>query len=687
MGLFVGEEIMKPENIREWFGRITKAEDLQAERSKERKEILKLYLGEFFGKPTDNSGEVTEVNFTFEYIKVLISAIYARDPFIFVRARSGKWATFAETMQLVINYYWKELKLKKKIKSSILDGVLAPPGFIEIGYLFIKEKNQITEDLEKEFPELKVTEPLETKGIFDDTIKEDDVFANHIPSHQALWPDGYNDIREAPYFIIKRKMPLLDVKANTMFKSVRNRLTGFNTISSTSKKAGKFTLKDNVKPMQSSVQEAIDEEQTEITLYYIFDKRTQARFVLAKNFDEDSLFERDWKYLPEGFPIFPLVFNQIPSTEDKANSYPLSDVIPMLPQLKELSKLSSAMMKHRKRSGTLLVVKKGKISPQEITNITQANDLDIVELENIDEGSLKGFTPPSLPQDFYNLRKVVLEDLMRASGFQQLLAGQTGIETATESENVRAGALLRTSEKQDVIEDFTVEIAIYLAGLIYQFKQDKSEIGQIIGEDEVSEEMWPSLPKNPDGTVNIDKARIFIQKEIWFEIDAGSTRPPKDEAVERKQWMDAVATIEATYPGRLKESVIIPQLLKKLEFKDIEQAVKAFDEEEAQAAQQETQLLLKGIPVPVSPNNHHMIHLQVHAQPTQQGKSSPALDQHIATHASFEENLRGATPQKGDARAANKSTVPDITRRGVPEGADFSGAVSNLGQNKGATLN
>ncbi|KKL59797.1 hypothetical protein LCGC14_2211710, partial [marine sediment metagenome] len=45
----------------------------------------------------------------------MIAAIYARDPFIFVRARSGKWAAFAETMELVINYYWKELKLKKKI--------------------------------------------------------------------------------------------------------------------------------------------------------------------------------------------------------------------------------------------------------------------------------------------------------------------------------------------------------------------------------------------------------------------------------------------------------------------------------------------------------------------------------------------------------------------------------------------
>lgn len=678
---------MTKEEITLWFGRIQKAEDLQADRTKERREILKLYLGEFFGQPTDNSGEVTEVNFLFEYIKVLIAAIYARDPFIFVRARSGKWSMFAETMQFVINYYWKELKLKKKIKSSILDGVLAPPGFIELGYLFIKEKDQSTKDIEEEFPELKTTEPLETKGIFDDTVKEDDVFANYTPSHQVLWPDGYNDIRESPYMFIKRKMPLLDVKSNTMFKSVRQRLTGFNTISKADKTPGKFTLKDNVKPMQGGIQEGVDEEQTEITLYYGFDRRGQQRFVLAKNFDEDSLFERNWDYLSEGFTLFPLVFNQIPSTEEKANSYPLSDVIPMLPQLKELSKLSSAMMKHRKRAGTVILAKKGKISPTDITNYTQANDVDILQFDNIDEQSIRTFTPAGLPSDFYNLRKVILEDLMRASGFQQLLGQSVGVETATESQNIREGALVRTSEKQDVIEDFTVDIAVYLAGLIWQFKQSKSEIAEIIGEDEVSEEMWPSLPKDNDGNVDIAKARKFIQKEIFFKIEAGSTRPPKDEAVERKQWMDVIAVIEATYPGRLKESVIIPQLLKKFEFKDIEQAIKAFDEEEAEVARQENELLLKGIPIPVSPNNHHKIHLQVHSQPIQQGKSSPELDQHIVAHADFDEKLSAATPQAGDSKPAVKSTSPDITRAGVSEGADFAGAVSNLGQNKGNTLN
>src|SRR3990167_9267589 len=156
--LCADKEIMKSEEIRMWQGRINKAETLQEERSKERKEILKLYLGEFFGKPTDNSGEITEVNFVYEFLKVLVAAVYSKDPFIFVRARTTYRYKFAETMEEAINYYWSELKLKGKVKKAIIDAVLSPPGFIEIGYLFLKEKkdrDEITRRLEEEFPELK----------------------------------------------------------------------------------------------------------------------------------------------------------------------------------------------------------------------------------------------------------------------------------------------------------------------------------------------------------------------------------------------------------------------------------------------------------------------------------------------------------------------------------------------------
>jgi hypothetical protein len=675
---------MNQEQILQWQGRVERAQTLQNERTKERREILKLYVGEFFGKPTDNTGEVTEVNFVFEFVKVLVGAIYAKDPHIFVRARVKSRHQFAETMERVINYYWKELELKGKIKQSILDGVLQPPGFIELGFLFLKEvKDDFAREIEDEFPELKSMEPLETQGIFDDTVKEDDIFANYLSSWNVLWPDGYHNIKDCPYMIIKEDKSLADIMANPMYKAVKNQLPG-NVRSSATQNPNdfKFTMKTTVTGSQANTNDGLDDELINVRLYHIFDKRSQARFVIAEGFNEDTLFEREWKYLPEGFPIFDLIFNEIPQTDERANSYPLSDVVPMLPQLKELSKISSAMMRHRKRAGTILLGRKDVISETDAAKIQNAGDVDLILLDSIKDDDVKGFTPPSLPQDFYRLRGIILEDLMRISGFQQLLANVGGVETATESENVRAGALLRQSEKVDIIEDYTVRIARYMAGLLWNFKTRK-QIEEILDEP-VSQEMWPDLPKDAEGNVEVNKARRIIQKEINFDIEAGSTKPPKDENVERKLWIDLVNIVKTQFPGRLNDSVILPQLLKKFDFKDIDQAVIGFDEEEAQVAGQENQLLLQGVPVPVSPNQNHKIHLQVHAQAANQGQTSPALDQHLLKHAEFEErNNPNSGGGGGSAKAQAKPSL--VGQRGVPENVDLVGSLKQRvsGSNQG----
>lgn len=669
---------MKQEDIKVWLSRISKMEDYQSKNHETWKEVIKLFKGEFFAKPTDNTGEVTEVNFTYEYIKILVSAIYAKDPYIFVRSRSGKRATFAETMQTVINYYWKELELKKKIKRIIATSALTPIGFIELGYLFTKApKDSFTKALEEEFPELKSTKPQKTEeeiGIFDETIKEDDVYACDRSNWDVLFPDGYHNIRECPYMAVRRKVSLLDILSNPSYGPIKNELHTFATSSGSQNPARKYGLKDNVSPISMTPQDKLDLENVEITLFFVYDRRGQKRFCLAQNFDKGALFDKKWEYLPEGFPLFPLIFNEIPKTDDNAHAYPLSDVVPLLPQLKELSKISSAMMRHRKRAGTVIVIRKGSVPPEQITNLTMTKDLDIVELDNIGEDSFRNFTPAALPPDFYRLRDVIMQDLLRISGLPQLLsAGTSSVETATESENIRMGATLLQSEKVDTIEDFTRDIARYLSGLIWQYKQDKREIADIIGEDEVSEEMWPTLPVDDKGNVLVDEARRMIQKELFFDIEAGSTRPPKDENVERKLWMDLVGVINQQFPGRLNQGIILPQLLKKFDFKDIDQAIIGFDEEEAQVAQQENALLLQGVPVPISPNQNHKIHAQIHAGQVNSGQSSPALEQHLLQTVEKEQQQ---SPQVSGGSRGNRTSTPDIRRRGVPENVDLVGSAN-----------
>jgi len=671
-------------DISMWFKRIDSAEDLQSTVRKERLQAIKLYTSSMFGNPTIQGeanplSDITDVNFVYEYCKVLIGSVYARDPHIFVRSRSNKYSDFAQTMEQVINYYWYELQMKRKIKQAILDAVLIPPGFIEIGYKLLTEKKLREDifDLEPQKKE-KVRKTEEEYGIFDETIKDDNVFANHISSWNVLWPDGYHNIRECPYMIIKQSLSVGDVIANPMFKRVKFDLLNQRGVRTEGRKRfWPFTMKSNPDIVEKQIYGG-DLEYHKITLYHCFDKRTRERFVLTKKLATDTLYTSNWDYLTDGFTIYPLIFNEIPQTDEKSNSYPMSDIVPMLPQLKELSLLSSAINRHRKRSGTVILAKRGNITPSDITNIQNSKDVDIIEVENTND--YQGFTPPALPNDFYAMREIILQDLMRVSGFQQLLFSARGVETATESENIRAGALIRQSEKQDIIEDFTTDIARGLSGLIWQYIQEKERIEEIIGEP-VNERMWPALPEDSR------KAREMIQRELNFRIDAGSTRPPKDEALERKQWLDLTGSIKASFPDRVKDDVYLKQLLKKFDFHDIEDMIITFDEEEKRVAMQENQLLMQNQQQLASPNENHILHIQIHGQASMQGSATQALDQHILQHANYlKQKYPKAQAQSGDLRPPRQTTTPEMQRQGVPEGIDLlgrKGTTSGVGGNKG----
>ncbi|MDI6732334.1 MAG: hypothetical protein QME16_00175 [Planctomycetota bacterium] len=675
---------MKPEDIKLWFARIQRCEDLQATKTNERKQIMKLYTGTFFGSPVRSDTEISEVNFVYEYMQVLVSAIYARNPHIFCRTKNARLGQFAETMELAINHYWYEKQAKKKIKQSIIDGILQPPGFIEIGYFLFTEKSKAIKTIEAEFPELKdvgnVTKTEEEQGIVDETIKEDDVFLSHLSPWDLLFPDGYHDIRECPYLIKKQVISLDKILANPSFKSVKNRLRGLR-ISNSAKISPVSAYNMKALPSVGGNYEGQDEELVKITLYHIFDRTTHKRITLAKNFTEDSLYDGDWDYFIDGFPIYPLIFNEIPRSDEDSNAFPLSDIVPMIPQLKEISLISSAMLRHRKRAGTLLLGKRGAVSEPDASKIQNASDVDFILLDDITENAVKGFTPPALPQDFYRLREIILQDLIRRSGYNQLLGTSEGIQTATESENVRAGALLRQSEKVDTIEDFTVMIAKGLAGMIWQFIP-RERVAEIIGE-MPTEEMWPSLPED------VDEARRIVQRELLFRIEAGSTRPAKDEAVERKQWMDLMGIIKANFPNRLNDSIILPQLLKKFDFKDIDRAVVGYDEQEVQTAQEENKLLLKGIPCIPGPNENSLLHLQVHSQAYQSLglQITPQMDEHIMkTKQYYEMKNPQVIPQKGDSKIAPQTTAPEQRRGGVTEFADIVGGVRSapgVGGNRG----
>ena len=120
-----------------WKGRIQLAVGLQQEQHNNWNNSVDLYNCNFFNKKLGNLGvdnERVDVHFANWYVDNLVPLVYFRDPFIFVKPEHGKYEAFADTMEKVINIYWKRLQMKQQFKRVIKSGFLMPPGWVKTGY-------------------------------------------------------------------------------------------------------------------------------------------------------------------------------------------------------------------------------------------------------------------------------------------------------------------------------------------------------------------------------------------------------------------------------------------------------------------------------------------------------------------------------------------------------------------------
>ena len=661
-------------DTRMWFQRINRCIEYQGEKRQERLQALRLYTSTYFSMPTTDNTEEAEVNFLFEFVDVMLSATYARYPKIFVSATSANRTSFANTMQFVVNYYFRDKEFKPKIKKAIKEAILIPPGWMFTGYKMVKETSRDQRQLEQEFPELKDTKQEKTeeqRGILDETIKIDDIFIDWVSSFNVVWPRGHHNIRSCPYIIVIENTNLEDVINNDGYNDNKFKIRGLPG-GKGNKKPHALKLNSPTPQITSDTSAETDLETIDVKLFHIFDRRNQKFFTLADGLLDGALINpKDWPWMPDGFPLFELIFHDVPPTDEECNSYPLSDVTPMLAPLKELSMISGSMLRHRKRSGTVILYEEGGIGDTEAANIQNSMDMDAVKVNNKDK--IEALTPPGLPNDYYKIRQQILEDLLRISGYNQLLANQPGIDTATESDNVREGARLRTSQKVDIIEDYTKKIARYVSGLIWQFKT-RDEISEILGEP-VNENMWPDLPED------FSEARKVIQKELNFSIEAGSTRPPKDEAIERKQITDIVSVLKEQFPNRFKDDLLLQAVLKRFDFnlKDVEAAVIGDDDIEKEVATQRFELTQKKIPQVVSPNENHILHIQTIQTLIQQSQQEPTAetDNVIDQHAKY---LEADSPDKfagggGSVQASPSSR--EIRNQGVAKPTELIGQATS----------
>ena len=665
--------MLTPSQLDTWKVRLNQSQMLQKSKWEEWKEAESLVEGTWFKKRGMwEDPDATAVNYATAYHKTLVASSYARNPYIFFEARHKRYGRFAESLERLINYFWAELNLKRQIKRCVGGTSIHGISYIETGFHSTFDTFDLSQpNTDSLLKRLFSPKTASEQGVLNEYIREQMVYAVHLPAWRVYLAPGYHDISTMPYLFVHEDISPEDLKRHPVFGK------DFDKIDAAPKRIIKSDTGIILDPYKNRANRGGKDDDTGLLmfrLYHAWDRRNQERFTLLENSDL-SWGTYPWPYSHDGFAQTPLIFNEISETEDDAKSYPQGEIFPMIPLLRELNQLRTAMVRHRRRSGTLIIVPQ-TATEEDIRSLKKGEDVAIVRVSPALLAQIVLHNPPAIAPDVYQVGERILQDLDLVGGFSQVLLGGNiqGEKLATEINYQAQGATARTGEKIDEIESHSVMVAKKLASNAWEF-MPREDIRQILGETMLSEEMWPDIQN-----LSRDERRHIIQNEIETRVSAGSTQPPKDRSLERKSRLDTVNVMGALFPDKLQPENVERFILETFDDKEVDNLLIPQGQVQQAEAQQENQLLEQGIPCLARENDPHELHLSVHGQ----GAPSPAKDQHIMMHSQkMMAKMPGRSPQEGDTNPQGGAVKPDQLRAGIPSEVDMTGPMTRSVKEEG----
>lgn len=661
-----------------WRSRIEQAVALQTKqhaRWREAQDMVEGRWGQQYGWLSDP--DFTPVNYAKAYVAAVLASLYARNPYFFVKARTFKHNQFARSLELVLNYLREELNLKAVVKRCITQALITGIAWAEVGYTATFESLELETQDDPGLLQrlLSAFKRPSTQGVLNEYVKEVSAFTVGLSAWKVYLAPGYHSVNEMPYLIVAEDIAPEDLHAHPLYSRSFS-LDGFRPTKLVETSAGPLSspgIQRTFGAPQNGKQLLL------ARLYHVWDRRNAQRFIWLDGTTQVA-GPYPWPYAFEGFSQVPLIFNELPETDRTANAYPLGDITFMIPQLKELCLLRTQMVKHRRRSGSLILAQETALTDEQATKMQRSDDVTLIKIKGNPSTDIVNHTPANLAPDVYRVGDRILADLDLISQIPFLLPtlAPGSDRTATEVQARSAGAGTIRGEKVDVIEDFMRQLARRLAAVAWEF-YPRAKIQQILGEDQLPDELWPQLPDD------LDERRKVIEEELEFSIEAGSTQPLKDKTLKNEQKIRLLNILGGIAPERIKiTSEGLGQLVQDFEMPELAEWMILDDEEETQVIEQENQLLAQGIPQVVGPNENHELHEKGHALAMQQGASTPAADQHLLAHRQQRERKGLAKrAQQGDGGTRGAAAKPEAQRQGVTDLSDLLQVVGQATTQRG----
>lgn len=280
-----------------------------------------------------------------------------------------------------------------------------------------------------------------------------------------------------------------------------------------------------------------------VTVWQLLEKRTGIEYWLCDG-HPDFLREPGAPLVAHEhfFPWTAITFNDI---EHDEQLYPPSDVRLMIHPQAEYNRSREALRQHRIANRPKYVTAAGKLEDQDLTNLSAADDHDII--------AIAGMSPGDRVQDLFMAVQhapidasvyttdYVNDDIERVVGSQSAdLGAATGDTTATEASIAASSRSVTTGSQVDDVDEFLSAISRAVSQTLLAH-MPKERVREIVGPGAV----WPEF------------SRAEIRDEIYLEIQAASSGRPNKAA--------DLANFERVLPFVLQIPGINPtELLKEL---------------------------------------------------------------------------------------------------------------------------
>ena len=538
---------VKPQEIEKWMGRIKRAESIRDEADKDfgySRSLLEYQNDYQSAMPSFVSNvDIIPINEVYAFAKAFLPSVYSRDPFIAVTPKGYASIASAKILELAVNGYWRDLRLKRDVKRAVLDAIFAE-GWIKAGYTA-----EIGKDDES---------PVESSEF----VKSEEIFATRVSWRNMVRdPDAVNGIHDARWVAQNIVKPIEIVRASSLYENTKGLTPS-------------ITNRWRSDPMNKAMK--YEDEVEYVSLWEIWDRDAQKVFTIADT-NADYLMNKDWPYDIEGFPYTLLRFNENPDM-----GYSPNLISSWEPQLWEKMKIRAMQMDHIKRFGRQLSAERGSLKPAEMSKFAEGRTGAIIQHE-------KGKNPPApipypqIQSDMYGVENRIDLDKDNVSGQPNAVRSapqKTQSRTLGEIDRLISSFQARQSEPQAIIEDFCGEIAFKLIGLMKQFLTMPKFVRATQKE---AKEIAGALIDPLTGETRFDGNGFkFTKQDIQdaeFEIDvrAGSTLPlDKQSRLEAMTSLLKLGPTLGIQPGGLVSRALGKNLLSDFELKEVEQA---YDEE------------------------------------------------------------------------------------------------------------